>query len=265
MPLTKRTKTAAALLVAAMALGAAGSAVADEPAADPTFQLRGNVRAGRSTTDPRALPGTVDLLHRAACKQAADLLSDGDPGRVKVEMAVFRQSGPSDATSARVPDVDCTEKLERRSAFRTTAKVIYTRPGGGTAKSGRLTMGSAVELAARSANRIASHVLETGDRASITVVAAHEQKAVRQMIRSLALRYRLDVAKAISVAECESGLNPKAYSPPYAGVFQQDTSLWPRRAKSYGHEGESVFDAFANVDVSLQMARASGWGPWGCA
>jgi hypothetical protein len=108
-------------------------------------------------------------------------------------------------------------------------------------------------------------VLESGSKASITIVAAKDTKTVRQMIRSLATRYRLDVAKAISVAECESGLNPKAYSPPYAGVYQHSTRYWPKRAASYGHEGESVFDAFANVDVALQMARASGWGAWGCA
>ena len=94
---------------------------------------------------------------------------------------------------------------------------------------------------------------------------AHDQKAVRQMIRSLAIRYRLDVAKAISVAECESGLNPRAYSPPYAGVYQHTTRSWSKRAATYDHAGESVFDPYANVDVALQMARASGWGAWGCA
>jgi hypothetical protein len=257
-------RSAAALLLAASALGGAGTALADEFSPESSFQLRGKVQTGGSTTDPRALPGTVDLLHQAACRQASDLLSDGSPGRVKVEMAVFRQSGPTDATKAKVPNVGCTEKLEKESAFTTTARVVYTRPGGGTAKSGRLSMGSAVELAARSANRIASHVLETGKQASITVVAAHDEKTVRQMIESLAVRYRLDVAKAISVAECESGLNPKSYSPPYAGVYQHDEGFWPKRAATYGHEGESVFDAFANIDVALQMARASGWGAWGC-
>ena len=265
MRLTNRSRIVAAVLVATVALGATGSATADEVAPAQTFQLRGNVRAGGSTTDARALPGTFDLFHQAACRQAANLLADGDPGTVKMEMAVFRQSGPTDATKANVPNVDCAEKLERQSAFRTNARVVYSRPGGGTAKSGLLSMGSAVELAARSANRVAPHVLETGNRASITVVAANDQKAVRQMIRSLATRYRIDVAQAISVAECESGLNPKAYSPPYGGVYQHDMNRWPKRAATYGHEGESVFDAYANVDVALQMVRASGWGAWGCA
>ena len=264
MSLTKR-KIAAATVAAALALGTAGIAAAEETTAAPTYQLRGNVRSGAGTSDARALPGTVDLLHQAACNQAKQLLADGEPGRVKVEMAVFRQSGPTDATSAKVPNVKCDEKLERESAFRTTARVLYPREGGGVAKSERLSLGGAVELAARSANKVAPHVLESGNKASITIVAAKDTKTVRQMIRSLATRYRLDVAKAISVAECESGLNPKASNPPYAGVYQHSTRFWPKRAATYGHEGESVFDAYANVDVALQMARASGWGAWGCS
>lgn len=265
MSLTNRRKTAAVTVVAALAIGSAGTAAAEETAAPSSYQLRGNVRSGAGTSDARALPGTVDLLHQAACNQAKQLLADGEPGRVKVEMAVFRQSGPSDATSAKVPKVSCDEKLERQSAFRTTARVLYPREGGGTAKSGRLSLGSAVELATRSANRIAPRVLESGEKASITIVAAQDAKTVRQMIRSLATKYEVDVAKAISVAECESGLNPKASNPPYAGVYQHSTRYWPKRAATYGHEGESVFDAFANVDVALQMARQSGWGAWGCS
>jgi hypothetical protein len=265
MTLTNRRKTAAAMLVAALAIGMAGTAVAEEETTAESWQLRGHVRAAGSESDARALPGTVDLLHQASCRQAANLLADGDPGRVKVQMAVWRQSGPADATHSNVPKVKCDEKLERESAFRTQARVIYPREGGGMAKSGLVSIGEAVELAARAANRIAPRVLETGERESITVVAAQDQKTVRQMIRSLAIRYRLDVAKAISVAECESGLNPKSYNPPYAGVYQHSTRFWPKRAASYGHEGESVFDAYANVDVALQMARASGWGAWGCS
>jgi hypothetical protein len=204
-------------------------------------------------------------MHQMACRQAANLLADGQPGRVKLEMAVWRQSGPADATRSGVPKVNCDEKLERESAFTAQARVIYPRQAGGTAKSSLLTLGGAVELAARSANRIAPAVIESGRRVSVTIVAAGDQKSVRQMIRSLAVRYRLDVAKAISVAECESGLNPKASNPPYAGVYQHSTRFWEKRAASYGHAGDSVFDPFANIDVALQMARASGWGAWGCS
>ncbi len=264
MSLTKRRTISAAAIVAAMILGAGGPAAAEgEPA--PTWQIRGKVQAGGSASDARALPGTVDLLHQAACRQAANLLTDGEPGRLKAEMALWRQSGPTDAMSSNVLNVNCDDRHERESAFTVAARVIYTRPGGGSAKSGLLSLGGAVEVAARAANRLAPVVLQEGREASITIVAAHDQKSVRQMIRSLALRYRLDPGTAISIAECESGLNPRAYSPPYAGVFQHSTRYWEKRAATYGHAGESVFDPFANIDVALRMARAGGWGPWGCA
>jgi len=265
MSLTKRRRIAAGMLVAALTLGSASTAVADETAAPESYQIRGKVLAGGSSSEARALPGTVDLLHQAACRQAAKMLADGQPGRVKVEMTLWRQSGSGDATRSGVPNVTCDERLERESAFTAAARVIYPRQGGGMAKSGRLSLGGAVELAARSANRIASNVLESDQRPSITIVAAGDQKTVRQMIRSLAIRYRLDPGTAISIAECESGLNPKASNPPYAGVYQHSTRYWEKRAATYGHAGESVFDAYANVDVALQMARASGWGAWGCA
>ncbi len=264
MSLTKRRRIAAATIVAALALGSASSAAAEE-ATEQTWQIRGKVQVRGVTSDARALPGTVDLLHQAACNQAANLLADGEPGRVKVQMTVWRQAGPADATRSRVPDVGCDDRLERESAFRTAARVIYPRRGGGITKSSLLSLGGAVELAARSANRVAPALLENGKEASITIVAAHDQKSIRQMIRSLAIRYRLDPGTAISVAECESGLNPRAYSPPYAGVFQHSTRYWARRAATYGHAGESVFDPFANIDVALRMVRAGGWGPWGCA
>ena len=265
MSLTKRRRIAAASIVAALTLGSASTADADETAAPESYQLRGKVQAGGSASDARALPGTVDLLHQSACREVAKLLADGEPGRMKVEMALWRQSGPTDATHSGVPNVSCDERLERESAFTAAARVIYPRQGGGMAKSSSLSLGGAVELAARSANRIAPAILESGDKASITIVAAGDQKTVRQMIRSLAVRYRLDPGTAISIAECESGLNPRASNPPYAGVYQHSTRYWDKRAATYGHAGESVFDAFANVDVALQMARASGWGAWGCA
>ena len=263
MSLTKRRRIAAATIVAALALGSAGNAAAEDT--EESWQIRGKIHAAGGTSDARALPGTVELLHQAACHQAANLLADGEPGRVKVEMTVWRQTGPADATDSRIPEVNCDDRLERESAFRTAARVIYPRPDGGSAKSSLLSLGSAVELAARSANRLAPAILETGREASITIVAAHDQKSIRQMIRSLAIRYRLDPGTAVAVAQCESGLNPRAYSPPYAGVFQHSTRFWGRRAATYGHAGESVFDPYANIDVALRMVRAGGWGPWGCA
>jgi soluble lytic murein transglycosylase-like protein len=108
-------------------------------------------------------------------------------------------------------------------------------------------------------------VLGTGEEARIVIRMATREKPVRGMIQGLSRRYGVDASTAIHVAQCESGMNPRAYSPPYAGIFQHDVGYWPRRAANYGHKGDSPFDAYANIDVSLRMAAASGWRHWGCA
>ncbi len=91
---------------------------------------------------------------------------------------------------------------------------------------------------------------------------------VKRLIRCAAHRWKVSggPAKAVDVASCESGLNPKAYNTGgYAGVFQQSTRYWPERATSYGFPKRSVFNGRANVIVSIRMAHEDGWGAWGCA
>lgn len=74
--------------------------------------------------------------------------------------------------------------------------------------------------------------------------------------------------KAVEVARCESDLNPEAYnSGGYAGLYQQATRYWPDRADRWGQPDRSVYNARANIIVSIRMARALGsWSAWaGCA
>ncbi|HWO70052.1 MAG TPA: hypothetical protein VNP94_04780 [Actinomycetota bacterium] len=91
---------------------------------------------------------------------------------------------------------------------------------------------------------------------------------VKQLIKCAAHRWDVPggARKALAVAACESGFRPDAYNPAgYAGVFQQAVRYWPTRATHYGFPGRSPFNARANVIVSIRMAAAVGWGPWGCA
>jgi hypothetical protein len=101
------------------------------------------------------------------------------------------------------------------------------------------------------------------------------QGDVPDLIRELSAVHGVDAGTALSVASCETGgtFDPAAYNPPpegcsghgCGGVYQQDLYFWPDRAARYGHPGASAFDAYANVDVSLQMATNEGWGHWaGC-
>jgi len=93
---------------------------------------------------------------------------------------------------------------------------------------------------------------------------------LKQLIKCAARRWDSpgSPAKAVEVARCESHLNPEAYnSGGYAGLYQQATRYWPGRADRWGQPDRSVYNARANIIVSIRMARATGsWSAWaGCA
>lgn len=77
--------------------------------------------------------------------------------------------------------------------------------------------------------------------------------------------------KALSVAQCESGLNESAWNPngPYGGVYQQAVSAWPYRFTSlapvWWRLRPWVLNARSNVVVSIKMAHYYGWSAWTCA
>jgi hypothetical protein len=92
-------------------------------------------------------------------------------------------------------------------------------------------------------------------------------RELKQLITCAARRWGVPggARKALAVARCESGLRPRAYNPAgYAGVYQQALVYWDERARHFGFAGRSPFNGRANVIVSLRMASAVGWGPWGC-
>lgn len=73
-------------------------------------------------------------------------------------------------------------------------------------------------------------------------------------------------ARIHRIAKCESGYNSNAKNKnsSASGVFQQLATYWPARAAKYGFAGASVFDAEANISVSLQMMKAGMWNHWSC-
>ena len=96
-------------------------------------------------------------------------------------------------------------------------------------------------------------------------------REVRLTIRCAFLKWRAPggVDKALSVAQCESGLNERAYNPGgYAGLFQQAVEYWPDRFHTVpGWDRElstSIYNARSNAVVSARMATG-GWSAWSCA
>ncbi len=122
-----------------------------------------------------------------------------------------------------------------------------------------MTLAPAAPAQAQPTSRISSNVCR--------IDWSDGQRGVRKLIRCAARRWHVSggPSKAVSVARCESGLNPEASSGRYAGVFQQSLTYWPRRAKTFGFRKWSAYNGRANIIVSVRMAHRWGWSAWSCA
>lgn len=247
------------------------NALPEDPArtADQSHRLRTRVKPGPSSDfgGPKKFPEAMGKVKDGACAQTHNLLWDGEPTLSRVKLTMIRQEGDPEYAVAKAPSGKCAAKEQRKSGYKLRVKVSYPKPSGNRNTTGKLRLPKAFTVLADRMNAMRDKVLATGRAARFKMKFIGVKKKVPGMIGGLATRYGLSVSKSRSVAKCESGYNPNAYNPagPWAGVYQQDTDYWPQRAKRFGHPGESVFDPYANIDVSLKMARSMGWQHWACA
>ena len=88
---------------------------------------------------------------------------------------------------------------------------------------------------------------------------------VKQLIRCAAEHWNVPGGAdlALYIADRESHFYPKAYNPSgCAGIYQHMLRYWPGRAASFGFQGWSVYNARANIIVTMRMVHDDGWGPW---
>lgn len=98
------------------------------------------------------------------------------------------------------------------------------------------------------------------------------EPTTEQIVRNAANKYGISEDYFVSIAKCESSLNPNAVNYNYsengrdypAGLFQHLQNYWPARAAKYGHPGKSVFDPIANAEVTAQMFRDGLKHLWAC-
>lgn len=84
------------------------------------------------------------------------------------------------------------------------------------------------------------------------------------MITCVAEAHGMDPGPFVAVAKCESGLNPaNDTNPLYEGLFQYHPDTWAAESVAYGHKGASIFDGYAQINVTVQWVKDGGWGPWG--
>lgn len=93
--------------------------------------------------------------------------------------------------------------------------------------------------------------------APAVVVAPAPEGSVTAIIYAAAAEYGLSGPYLLSVAACESGLNPSAVNPAgYYGLFQFSSGTWA--ANGYG----SIYDPVAQARTAARMLAAGGASRW---
>jgi hypothetical protein len=87
---------------------------------------------------------------------------------------------------------------------------------------------------------------------------------VKQLIRCAAAHHGVSTETALYVAWRESRYRPSAYNAAggAAGIYQHLLKYWPGRAEDFGFRDWSVFNARANIMVTMRMVKHYGWDPW---
>jgi soluble lytic murein transglycosylase-like protein len=87
---------------------------------------------------------------------------------------------------------------------------------------------------------------------------------IKRLIRCAASHYGIDEDEALYIAWRESRYQPAAYNEEgdAAGIYQHKVKYWSGRAVEFGSPDWSVFDARANILVTMRMVRRYGWEPW---
>ena len=98
---------------------------------------------------------------------------------------------------------------------------------------------------------------------TITAIAPHAEAFDRERVMAQIKRaWGGNDAKAIRVADCESGLNPKATSPhgTYLGLWQFSVSTW----HAYDGPGDDPREvsAFRQTEVAYRLFQDRRWAPW---
>jgi len=96
------------------------------------------------------------------------------------------------------------------------------------------------------------------------------QRQSKRVIRCAVGRWSVPggAAKAICIADAESGLNPEARSAGgvYLGLFQHLAKEWPDRYREWTRESweldETALSGRTNAIVTARIVNAEGWGPW---
>lgn len=92
---------------------------------------------------------------------------------------------------------------------------------------------------------------------------------IEQIVRNAARKYGISEDYFVSIAMCESTMNPNAINYNYyengnpSGLFQHISGYYPARAEKYGYSTD-VFDAYSNANVTAAMFKDGFGYLWEC-
>lgn len=93
--------------------------------------------------------------------------------------------------------------------------------------------------------------------------------SIEQIVREAANKYGISEDYFVSIAMCESTMNPNAVNTEYyenghpSGLFQHISGYYPARALKYGYSTD-VFDAYSNANVTAAMFADGLTNLWEC-
>lgn len=95
------------------------------------------------------------------------------------------------------------------------------------------------------------------DGSSAGLEAAYASGSITEIISAAATEFGIEPGYLISVAECESGLDPSAYNAAgYHGLFQYDDTTW----SAYGYG--SIWDPVAQARTTAELLAAGQSSRW---
>ena len=98
---------------------------------------------------------------------------------------------------------------------------------------------------------------EVVEEEAVEVAYVPPSGSIAEIIYAAAAEFGVDGAWLLSIASCESGLNPQATNPVgYYGLFQFDQSTWA----SYGYG--SIYDAAAQARTAARLIAAGQASRW---
>lgn len=87
---------------------------------------------------------------------------------------------------------------------------------------------------------------------------AHDPQTIEEKIRAT---FPESPDRAVAIAKCESGLNPKAVSPTHDSGLMQLNDVHDTRLKELGLD---KFDVDDNLTFARILYDERGWKPWAC-